>query len=52
MVIERFSCGACAVFSKHNNKAVNTTILTPHVHLLGDDAACIAFVRLTQFIDK
>ncbi|XP_037035375.1 calcium/calmodulin-dependent protein kinase type II alpha chain isoform X3 [Bradysia coprophila] len=35
-----------------NCKAINTTILNPHVHLLGDDAACIAYVRLTQFIDK
>ncbi|GLH10848.1 RAC serine/threonine-protein kinase [Gryllus bimaculatus] len=25
-----------------NCKAINTTILNPHVHLLGDDAACIA----------
>ncbi|XP_014299759.1 calcium/calmodulin-dependent protein kinase type II alpha chain isoform X15 [Microplitis mediator] len=33
-------------------KAVNTTILNPHVHLLGEDAACIAYVRLTQFVDK
>ncbi|XP_063984789.1 calcium/calmodulin-dependent protein kinase type II alpha chain isoform X23 [Diachasmimorpha longicaudata] len=33
-------------------KAVNTTILNPHVHLLGDDAACIAYVRLTQYVDK
>ncbi|KAK2717385.1 calcium/calmodulin-dependent protein kinase type II alpha chain-like isoform X8 [Artemia franciscana] len=35
-----------------NCKAVNTLILNPHVHLLGEDAACIAYVRLTQFIDK
>ncbi|KAG5900668.1 hypothetical protein JTB14_005935 [Gonioctena quinquepunctata] len=35
-----------------NCKAVNTTILNPHVHLLGDDAACIAYVRLTQYMDK
>lgn len=35
-----------------NLKAINTTILNPHVHLLGDDAACIAYVRLTQYIDK
>mgnify|MGYP003571888570 CR=1 FL=1 len=35
-----------------NSKAINTSILNPHVHLLGDDAACIAYVRLTQFIDK
>ncbi|ELU09602.1 hypothetical protein CAPTEDRAFT_184782 [Capitella teleta] len=35
-----------------NHKAINTSILNPHVHLLGDDAACIAYVRLTQFIDR
>ncbi|XP_076447585.1 calcium/calmodulin-dependent protein kinase type II subunit delta-like isoform X4 [Babylonia areolata] len=39
------------VLSK-NNKPVNTSILNPHVHLLGDDAACIAYVRLTQCIDR
>ncbi|KAK3593622.1 hypothetical protein CHS0354_025514 [Potamilus streckersoni] len=39
------------VFSK-NNKAVNTSILNPTVHLLGDDAACIAYIRLTQYIDR
>jgi calcium/calmodulin-dependent protein kinase (CaM kinase) II len=35
-----------------NCKTVNTTILNPHVHLLGEDAACIAYVRLTQYMDK
>ncbi|KZC08978.1 Calcium/calmodulin-dependent protein kinase type II subunit beta [Dufourea novaeangliae] len=35
-----------------NCRAVNTTILNPHVHLLGEDAACIAYVRLTQYMDK
>lgn len=39
------------VFSK-NNKPVNTSILNPLVHLLGDDAACIAYVKLTQYIDR
>ncbi|KAK0051072.1 CaM kinase II delta [Biomphalaria pfeifferi] len=39
------------VLSK-NSKPVNTSILNPHVHLLGEDAACIAYVRLTQFIDR
>ncbi|XP_074104516.1 calcium/calmodulin-dependent protein kinase II isoform X8 [Cotesia typhae] len=42
-----------AVLGKNSScKAVNTTILNPHVHLLGEDAACIAYVRLTQFVDK
>uniref|UniRef100_A0A4D5R9K4 calcium/calmodulin-dependent protein kinase n=2 Tax=Scolopendra TaxID=41364 RepID=A0A4D5R9K4_SCOVI len=35
-----------------NCKSINTTILNPHVHFLGDDAACIAYIRLTQFMDK
>ncbi|XP_044736618.1 calcium/calmodulin-dependent protein kinase type II alpha chain isoform X21 [Chrysoperla carnea] len=35
-----------------NCKAVNTTILNPHVHLIGEDGACIAYVRLTQYMDK
>lgn len=45
-------------FENNNSKqnslsaAKNTTILNPHVHLLGDDAAVIAFVRLTQYYDK
>ncbi|XP_078129500.1 calcium/calmodulin-dependent protein kinase type II subunit gamma isoform X3 [Sander vitreus] len=34
-----------------NSKPVHTTILNPHVHLIGDDAACIAYIRLTQFMD-
>nr|XP_022319383.1 calcium/calmodulin-dependent protein kinase type II delta chain-like isoform X4 [Crassostrea virginica] len=38
------------VLSK-NKQPVNTSILNPHVHLLGEDAACIAYVRLTQYID-
>ncbi|XP_025047481.1 calcium/calmodulin-dependent protein kinase type II subunit beta isoform X16 [Alligator sinensis] len=34
-----------------NNKPIHTTILNPHVHVIGDDAACIAYIRLTQYID-
>lgn len=34
------------------NSKINTTLLNPHVHLLGEEAACIAYVRLTQYIDK
>ncbi|XP_075588996.1 calcium/calmodulin-dependent protein kinase II isoform X4 [Dermatophagoides farinae] len=39
------------VFGK-NCKSINSTILNPSVHLLGDDAACIAYIRLTQYVDK
>ncbi|KAF7205536.1 calcium/calmodulin-dependent protein kinase (CaM kinase) II beta 1 isoform X48 [Nothobranchius furzeri] len=35
-----------------NNKPIHTTILNPHVHLIGEDAACIAYIRLTQFVDN
>ncbi|XP_078421694.1 calcium/calmodulin-dependent protein kinase type II subunit beta-like isoform X21 [Cetorhinus maximus] len=34
-----------------NSKPIHTTILNPHVHLIGEDAACIAYIRLTQYID-
>ncbi|XP_069557327.1 calcium/calmodulin-dependent protein kinase type II subunit beta isoform X2 [Brachyistius frenatus] len=38
------------VLSK-NSKPIHTTILNPHVHMIGDDGACIAYIRLTQFVD-
>ncbi|XP_072351910.1 calcium/calmodulin-dependent protein kinase type II subunit delta isoform X3 [Scyliorhinus torazame] len=38
-------------FSK-NHKPIHTIILNPHVHLIGDDAACIAYIRLTQYVDS
>ncbi|XP_026817305.1 calcium/calmodulin-dependent protein kinase type II alpha chain isoform X19 [Rhopalosiphum maidis] len=34
------------------NRGINTTVLNPTVHLLGDDAACIAYIILVQYIDK
>ncbi|XP_035482061.1 calcium/calmodulin-dependent protein kinase type II subunit beta isoform X1 [Scophthalmus maximus] len=34
-----------------NSKPIHTTILNPHVHMIGDEAACIAYIRLTQFVD-
>ncbi|XP_043840745.1 calcium/calmodulin-dependent protein kinase type II subunit gamma isoform X33 [Dromiciops gliroides] len=40
----------CKVLSK-NSKPIHTTILNPHVHVIGEDAACIAYIRLTQYID-
>lgn len=39
-----------AVLAK-NSKPIHTTILNPHVHVIGEDAACIAYIRLTQYID-
>nr|XP_057913704.1 calcium/calmodulin-dependent protein kinase type II subunit beta-like isoform X7 [Doryrhamphus excisus] len=34
-----------------NSKPIHTTILNPHVHMIGEDAACVAYIRLTQFVD-
>ncbi|KFO69905.1 Calcium/calmodulin-dependent protein kinase type II subunit beta, partial [Cuculus canorus] len=34
-----------------STKPIHTIILNPHVHLVGDDAACIAYIRLTQYMD-
>ncbi|VDK28209.1 unnamed protein product [Gongylonema pulchrum] len=31
---------------------IHTTLLNPNVHLMGDEGACIAYIRLTQYIDK
>uniref|UniRef100_A0A8C4DQB6 calcium/calmodulin-dependent protein kinase n=1 Tax=Dicentrarchus labrax TaxID=13489 RepID=A0A8C4DQB6_DICLA len=39
-----------SVWSK-NSKPVHTTILNPHIHLVGEEAACIAYIRVTQYID-
>ncbi|TNN13255.1 Calcium/calmodulin-dependent protein kinase type II delta chain isoform 1 [Schistosoma japonicum] len=33
-------------------RAIHTSILNPTVHLMGEDSACIAYTRLTQFLDK
>ncbi|XP_066576975.1 calcium/calmodulin-dependent protein kinase type II delta 1 chain isoform X14 [Amia ocellicauda] len=33
-------------------KPIHTIILNPHVHLIGEDAACIAYIRLTQYLDS
>ncbi|XP_046871568.1 calcium/calmodulin-dependent protein kinase type II subunit beta-like [Hypomesus transpacificus] len=38
-------------FLAKNSKPIHTTILNPHVHLIGEDAACIAYIRLTQCVD-
>jgi len=35
-----------------NRNKTNTSIVNPVVHLLGDDAAAIAYIRVTQSIDK
>ncbi|KAI1704719.1 calcium/calmodulin dependent protein kinase II association domain-containing protein [Ditylenchus destructor] len=35
---------------KHHQ--IHTTLLNPNVHLMGDEGACIAYVRLTQYCDR
>ncbi|XP_015764537.1 PREDICTED: calcium/calmodulin-dependent protein kinase type II delta 2 chain-like [Acropora digitifera] len=39
------------VYTKRTSP-INTTILSPHVHMMGDEAACICYVRLQQFITR
>jgi len=38
--------------SLSKSKTTNVTILNPQVHLLGDDAASIGYVKVTQTLDK
>ncbi|XP_064619110.1 calcium/calmodulin-dependent protein kinase type II delta chain-like [Lineus longissimus] len=41
------------VISKpHPGYAIKTHLLNPKVHMLGENAACIAYVRVTQYVDK
>lgn len=40
-----------SALSKSHRRTVHTILLNPHVHLIGEDAACIAYIRLTQYID-
>ncbi|KAF4802741.1 Calcium/calmodulin-dependent protein kinase type II subunit delta [Turdus rufiventris] len=44
-------CVSPVALSKANTKPIHTIILNPHVHLVGEDAACIAYIRLTQYMD-
>nr|XP_046185442.1 calcium/calmodulin-dependent protein kinase type II delta chain-like isoform X1 [Oncorhynchus gorbuscha] len=37
--------------SRSKQGPVHTILLNPHVHLIGEDAACIAYIRLTQYVD-
>lgn len=52
-----YNCILIAVFLSSplalskGNKPVHTILLNPHVHLIGEDAACIAYIRLTQYMD-
>ena len=43
----------CLVLStKPNKSSINFTMLTPVVHPLGDDSACIAYILLLQYMDR
>ena len=41
-----------AVLGKSNRSHQNVSIMNPHVHLLGDEAAVIAYVKVLQTVDK
>lgn len=41
-----------ATLAKSRNGAQNVSIVNPHVHMLGDDAAAVAYVKVTQYMDK
>jgi calcium/calmodulin-dependent protein kinase (CaM kinase) II len=30
----------------------HTTMLNPQVHMLGEDAAAVCYIRLTQYVDR
>ncbi|KAL3076268.1 hypothetical protein niasHS_013539 [Heterodera schachtii] len=47
-----FDNGVTTAGIKHHHHQIHTTILNPNVHLLGDDGACIAYILLTQYIDR
>ncbi|XP_055330482.1 calcium/calmodulin-dependent protein kinase type II delta chain-like isoform X2 [Paramacrobiotus metropolitanus] len=38
--------------SHRGSKSVRSTMLNPQIHLMGDDAASIAYIRLVQCVDK
>ncbi|CAI5447745.1 unnamed protein product [Caenorhabditis angaria] len=38
--------------SAGRKNTLHTTMLNPNVHIVGDDGACIAYVKLTQYLDK
>ncbi|CAD6195680.1 unnamed protein product [Caenorhabditis auriculariae] len=46
-----FDAGSASAVAARKNQ-VHTTMLNPNVHIVGDDGACIAYVKLTQYFDK
>lgn len=53
LIISVFSAlsPSAAALSK-GKQPIHTILLNPHVHLIGEEAACIAYIRLTQYIDS
>ncbi len=43
---------ALVLSAKASKPTINCTMLTPVVHTLGEEAACIAYVLLLQYIDR
>lgn len=43
---------ASSTITSYRKQQIHTTLLNPNVHLMGEDGACIAYIRLTQYIDK
>jgi ketosteroid isomerase-like protein len=45
-------CNFLVLSAKTSKPTINCTMLTPVIHTLGDEAACIAYVLLLQYIDR
>ncbi|CAF3336288.1 unnamed protein product [Rotaria socialis] len=48
----RFARSDTVLSAKASKPTINCTMLTPVVHTLGDESACIAYVLLLQYIDR
>ncbi|CAF2086695.1 unnamed protein product [Rotaria magnacalcarata] len=48
----RFARSDTVLSAKASKPTINCTMLTPVVHILGDESACIAYVLLLQFLDR
>jgi calcium/calmodulin-dependent protein kinase (CaM kinase) II len=50
--IGRFTRSDTVLSNKTTKPNIHCTMLTPVVHTLGDESACIAYILLLQFIDR
>ncbi|KAK6033119.1 Calcium/calmodulin dependent protein kinase II Association [Ostertagia ostertagi] len=51
----RYLHARISMYTRNNNPRkgqLHTTMLNPNVHVMGEEGACIAYVRLTQFMDR